>query len=60
MAAPVYYFFNCDFRYVDLFYLWYYICVIEECPEDILFGPIEVPACERVVIKLMHGTEADN
>ena len=60
MKAPVYSFFHGDFPDVEFFASRIYIHVVEEGPEECLFDPAEVPACERAVMQPIHGTETEN
>ena len=34
--------------------------MVEEVTEECIFDPSEAPVCEMVVMKFIHGTEAEN
>ena len=59
MEVPVYYFFYGNFSDVEFFASWSYVRVMEEGPEECLFDQTEAPDCERDIIQLIHGTEAE-
>ena len=56
----MYSFFSGDFPDVKFFASRHSIHVVEEGPEECLFDPAEVPACERAVMQPIHGTETEN
>ena len=60
MEEQVYYYFYVDIPDVNLFSSRYYINVVEEVPAEGIFDTAESPSCERAVMQMIHGTEAEN
>ena len=59
MTALVYYFYHDDFPGVEFFAARRYIHVMEEVPEESLFGPTEFLACQMAVMKPIYVVDED-
>ena len=55
VEVPVYSLFLGKFIGAEFFTSRNYICVVEEVPEEFIFGLTESPACERAGMKLING-----
>ena len=60
VEVRVYSFFCGVFPGIELFASQSYVCVVDEIPEEFIFGHAEALASNRAVMLPIHGTEAEN